>query len=176
MEFWRPLGTSKNRKIFDFGGQHGGKLAPKSKPKSMLSSKGVFLKKSIFLLEKLSFLRSSGSKLEQKSIKNRSSKRYGNRKARKLNFDSIFDRFGSHLGSPKRSQDAQKSMLNWHQNLIGFWRPLGTPFFQPRGAKMHANLPFWSRPGGMRGLRERVWEREAEDLMSGTWLWKDPEG
>ena len=33
---------------------------------------------------------------------------------------------------PKRSQDAQKSMLKRHQNLISFRRPLGTQFFRPK--------------------------------------------
>ena len=41
-------------------------------------------------------------------------------------------RFGSHLGPPKRSQDAPKSMLKWHQNLISFGRPLGTRLFRPK--------------------------------------------
>ena len=53
-------------------------------------------------------------------------------KASETPFSSIFDRFGSHLGLPKRSQDAQKSMSKWHQNLISFWRPLGTRFFRPK--------------------------------------------
>ena len=55
MDFWRPLGTSKHRKIFDCRSQHGSKLAPKSKPKSMLSSKGRFLKKPCFSLGKIHF-------------------------------------------------------------------------------------------------------------------------
>ena len=41
-------------------------------------------------------------------------------KASETRFLSIFDGFGSHLGPPKRSQDAQKSMLKGHQNLINF--------------------------------------------------------
>ena len=66
MKFWRPLGTSKNRKIFDFGGQHGGKLAPKSMPKSMLSSKGAFKQKPCFSFGKIRFFEIQRSKLGAK--------------------------------------------------------------------------------------------------------------
>ena len=45
---------------------------------------------------------------------------------------SILDRFGTHLGLPKRSQDGPKSMLKWYQNLISFGRPLGTRLFRPK--------------------------------------------
>ena len=51
-------------------------------------------------------------------------------KASETRFLSIFDGFGRHLGPPKRSQDAQKSMLKGHQNLISFWGPLGRRFFR----------------------------------------------
>ncbi len=53
-------------------------------------------------------------------------------KGSETRFLSIFDGFGSHLGLPKRSQDGQKSMLKWHQNLISFGRPLGTRLFRPK--------------------------------------------
>ena len=53
-------------------------------------------------------------------------------KGSETRFLSILDGFGSHLGPPKRSQDAQKSMLKWHPNLISFLRPLGTRFFRPK--------------------------------------------
>ena len=53
-------------------------------------------------------------------------------KASEIRFLSIFDGFGSHLGLPKRSQDAQKSMLKGQQNLISFGRPLGTRLFRPK--------------------------------------------
>ena len=52
MNLGSPLGDPTFKQIFDLGGQHGGKLAPKSKPKSMLSSKGVFLKKHCFSFRK----------------------------------------------------------------------------------------------------------------------------
>ena len=48
INFWTPLGRPSFQKIFDLGGQHGRKLAPKSRPKSMLSSKGGFYKKHCF--------------------------------------------------------------------------------------------------------------------------------
>jgi len=62
-----PLGTSKNRKIFDFRGQHGGKLAPKSMPKSTLSSKGGFLKKHCFSLGKPYFFEIQGVEVGSKN-------------------------------------------------------------------------------------------------------------
>ena len=43
----------KIKRILDLGGQHGGKLAPKSMPKSMWSSNSAFLKKPCFSLGKL---------------------------------------------------------------------------------------------------------------------------
>ena len=66
MKFWRPLGTSKNWKIFDFGSQHGGKLAPKSMPKSMLYPKGGFLKKPCYSLVKIHFFEIQGVEVESK--------------------------------------------------------------------------------------------------------------
>ena len=53
-------------------------------------------------------------------------------KISEIRFLSSFNGFGSHLGPPKRSQDAQKSMLKRHQNLISFGRPLGPRFFRPK--------------------------------------------
>ena len=61
-------------------------------------------------------------------------------KASETRFLSIFDGFGRHLGPPKRSQDAQKSMLKWHQNLISFGRPLGTRLFRPK-SRQEAQAP-----------------------------------
>ena len=70
MKFWKPLGTSKNRKICDFGRQHGSKLAPKSMPKSMLSSKGGFLKKLHFSFGKIHFFEIQGVEVESKNRSN----------------------------------------------------------------------------------------------------------
>ena len=67
IKFWRPLGTSKNRKISGFGGQHGGKLAPKSRPRSMLSSKGGILKKLRFSLGKIHFFDIRGVQVGSKN-------------------------------------------------------------------------------------------------------------
>ena len=47
--------TIFDRFFFDFWDQNGAKLAPKSKPKSMLSSKSVFLKKPCFSTGKTTF-------------------------------------------------------------------------------------------------------------------------
>ena len=111
MKFWRPLGRPYFRKIFDFGGQHGGKLAPKSKPKSMLSSKGVFSKNLVFPKEKHTFWRSSGSKLGGKIDEKSMWKSMRKQKGLKTQFWSIFDRFGSQHGSklaPKIRQNRLK--------------------------------------------------------------------
>ena len=53
-------------------------------------------------------------------------------KASETPFLSILGGFGKHLGPPKRSQDAPKSMLKGHQKLISFGRPLGTRLFRPK--------------------------------------------
>ena len=95
-------------------------MAPKSKPKSMLSSKGGFLKKPCFSLGKIHFFEIQGVEVETKNRSKIDIKNDAEQKASETRFLSIFDRFGSHLGPPKRSQDAQKSMLKGHQNLIGF--------------------------------------------------------
>ena len=50
MKILKRVGTRKNWKVFDFGGQHGGKLVSKSDQKSMLTSKGDFVKKLYFSL------------------------------------------------------------------------------------------------------------------------------
>ena len=55
-------------------------------------------------------------KINQKSIL----KTMRKQKASETRFLSIFVGIGSHLGPPKRSQDAQKSMLKGRQNLINF--------------------------------------------------------
>ena len=87
-------------------------------------------------------------------------------KASGTRFLSIFGGFGRHLGPPKRSQDAPKSMLKRHQNLISFWRPLGTSFFRPkrrqerehlqnlRAARRNAQPPGEDLGGGRQNLRE----------------------
>ena len=106
-------------------------MAPKSKPKAMLSSKGVKRKhgfsfgKTYFL--EIQWVRVGRKKRSKIDVKNATeTERLGNL----ILID--FDRFGSHLGLPKRSQDAQKSMLKCHQNLISFLKPLGKPFFRPK--------------------------------------------
>ena len=169
MKFWRPLGRPEFRKIFDFGSQHGGKLAPKSKPKSMLSSKSVFWKKHCFSLCKYIFFTSRESKLgatiDQKSME----KKMRKTKGFEIQFWTIFDRFGSHLGRPKRSQDAQKSMLKRYQNLNSFWKPLGTQFFRPK-SRQEAPAPQIAAedevgPGllgeDLGGGNKNLWEEES---------------
>ena len=136
MKFWRPLGTSPNRKIFDFGGQHGGKLAPKSVPKSMLSSKGRLKKKPCFSLGKNTlFWDPGGRSWEQKSIKNRCKKRCGNRRPRKLDFY----RFLVDLGGILALQNGAKTLQNRCWKGIKIWSVfeglLERDFFGPRGAK-----------------------------------------
>ena len=79
---------------------------------------------------------------------------------------SIFDGFGSHLGPPKRSQDAQKSMLKLHQNLISFEGLLERDFFDPRGAKTRQRRRSPHKiesPGAQWG---RI--KEGEDRRSGS--------
>ena len=61
-------------------------------------------------------------------------------KASETRFLLIFDGFGSHLGPPKRSQDAKKSMLKGHQNLISFGKPLGTRLFRSK-SRQDAKTP-----------------------------------
>ena len=155
MNFWRPLGSFKNRKIFDFGGQHGGKLAPKSMPKSCYLRKAV-KKKPCFSPQRIDFFDIKGVEVGSKNRSKNDVKNDTETERLRNLILSIFAGFGSHLGPPKRSQDAQKSMLKWHQNLISFWRPLGTPFLRPRAAKRRQRRRRWSRPGGMRSLRGRI--------------------
>ena len=67
MKLQGPLGNPKFRKIFDLGGQHGGKLAPKSMPKSMVSSKGGFFLKPCFSLGKIDFFEIQGVEVGSKN-------------------------------------------------------------------------------------------------------------
>ena len=86
-----------------------------------------------------------------------------------IQFWSIFDRFGSHLGRPKRSQDAQKSMLKRYQNLNSFWKPLGTRLFRPK-SRQEAPAPQIAAedevgPGllgeDLGGGNKNLWEEES---------------
>ena len=60
-------------------------------------------------------------------------------KASETRFLSIFDGFESHLGPPKRSQDAQKSMLKRH---------LGTRLFRPK-RRQEPPAPFFAVEDGV---------------------------
>ena len=82
--------------------------------------KAVFREILVFPAEKHTFLRSRGSKLEAKIHQKSMSKTMRKQRGSETRFLQIFDGFGRHLGLPKRSQDAQKSMLKGHQNLISF--------------------------------------------------------
>ena len=75
------------------------------------SENRYFFSNRFFLKEKHTFWRSSGSKLGGKIDEKSMWKSMRKQKGLNTQFWSIFDRFGSHLGPPKRSQDAQKSML-----------------------------------------------------------------
>ena len=103
-------------------------------------------------------------------------------KGLKTQFWAIFDRFGSHLGPPKRSQDVEKSMLKWHQNWFSFGRPLGTRFFRSK-RRQDALAPQIAAEDGvgpsllgedLGGGRQTF--KLQDELMSGTWLWKGLEG
>ena len=70
-------------------------------------------------------------------------------------------------------------MLKWYQNLISFWRPLGTQFFRykrrqdAKTAQIGAQDESAQRNAQPPG---EGWGEGSRRLMSGTWLWKDPEG
>ena len=76
-------------------------LVPKSTPKSMLSSKGVFLKKPCFSLGKTYFFEIQWVEVGTKN-------QCGNRKARKLNFDRCLIDLGAILAL----QNGAKTLKN----------------------------------------------------------------
>ena len=65
-------------------------------------------------------------------------------------FLSIFDRYGSHLGLPKRSQDAHKSMLKRHSKFDHFLRASWNTIFS---AKTHQDA---IRPPVLESARRNV--------------------
>ena len=93
---------------------------------------------------------------------------------------SIFDGFGSHLGLPKRSQDAQKLMLKWQQKasrntsfsaqerqdasgphvLESAWRNVQVAWGGLRRGKTDVQAPrtfesgTWSKEGDLEGQEE----------------------
>ena len=97
-------------------------------------------------------------------------------KGSETRFLSIFDGFGGHLGPPELSQDAQKSMLKWHQNLIGFWKLLGTQFFRPK-RRQDAPAPQIAAEDGVgpRLLGEDLGGGRQEPLRRRIWK-EDPKG
>ena len=151
MKFWRPLGTSKNRKIFDFGGQHGGKLAPKSKPKSMLSSKGVFLKKLCFSLGKTYFLEIQwvevGSKNRSKiDVKNDAeTERLGN--SILIDFWSIWEPSWASKTEPRRSKIDVEMASKFDRFWNASWNTIFSAQEAPRRENAADRRRRWSRPG-----------------------------
>ena len=133
-----PLGTSKNRKIFDFGGQHGGKLAPKSMPKSMLSSKGGFKKKTRFSLGKIHFFEIRGVEVR---TKNRSKNDVKNDAETERLRNLIFIDFGwiwepswPSKTEPRRSKIDVEKASKFDQFWQAFWNATFSAQEPPRGA------------------------------------------
>ena len=151
MKFWRPLGTSKNLKIFDFRKQHGSKLAPKSKPKSMLSSKDPFLKKHCFSLRD-----PVGRTWEEKSIKSRCKKRCGNRKAWKLNFDPFLIDLGAILAFQNGAKTLKNRCWKGFKIWLVFEGLLERDFFGPRGPKTRQRRRSPQRMESARGYWGRI--------------------
>ena len=69
---------------------------------------------------------------------------------------------------PRRSKIDDKISLTFDHFLKASWSAI---FSAKKRQKLECGR-MRGRPGGMRSLRERVWERAAGELMSGTWLWK----
>ena len=80
-------------------------LASKIEQKSMLSSRGDFLKKTLFFLRKNhDFEGSGGRSWEQKSIKNLSKKEVNMGRHLDIDFSSILVDFGSQVGRQNRAK------------------------------------------------------------------------
>ena len=169
-KFWSLLGTSKNQKIFDFGGQHGGKLAPKSKPKSMLSSQGLFLKKPCFSLGKTYFLgiqwvevgSNNRSKIDVKN--DAETERLGNPIL--IHFLSILEPSWPPKTEPRRSKIDVEKASKFDQFLEAFWNAIFSAQERKRCARdgQDEGGPAECAASG------RGFGRRNPDLMSRTWL------
>ena len=175
MKFWRPLGTSKNRKIFDFGGQHGGKLAPKSKPKSMLSSKGGFLKKPRFSLRKIHFFEIQGVEVGSKNrskidIKN-DAETEGLGNSIFIDFWWIWEASWPSKTEPRRSKIDVERASTFDQFLKASWNAIFSAQEPPGRASAADRRRRWSRPeatgGGFRRGKTRTSEKKNPEEESG---------
>ena len=104
-----------------------------------------------------------GRSWEQKSIKNRYRKRYGNRKARKLDFDRFLIDLGAILASktePRRSKIDVEIASKFDQFLKASWNTIFSAQEPPRGASAANRRSGGSRPeatgGGFRRGKTRT--------------------
>ena len=98
--FLMPLGVDFCRILIVFWYQNEGKLVPKLDHKSMLTSKGDFLKIKLWLQRELDFSGSGGSSWEPKSIKNRLKHAIQDGMHLDIDFLTILIDFGTQLGMP----------------------------------------------------------------------------
>ena len=147
-------------------------MAPKSKPKSMLSSKNDFFEKTLFFQGKISLFGDPvGRSWKQTSIKNRCKKRCGNRKARKLNVDCFsFDLEPSCFSKtkPRRSKIDVKMASKFDHFLKASWNATFSAQEPPRRASAADRRRRWSRtrPGGG-GFRRGKLETDSQNLGFG---------
>ena len=163
----QPLGIPKNRKIFDFRSQHGGKLAPKSMPKSMLSSKGAFLKKPSFSFRK-NFFEIQGVEVESKNrskidIKN-DAEPEGLGNSILIDFWWIWEASWPSKTEPRRSKIDVEKASKFDQFLKASWNAIFSAQEPPRRASAADRRRRWSRPeatgGGFRRGKTRTSEKK----------------
>ena len=169
MNFRRPLGTFKNRKIFDFGGQHGSKLASKAKPKSMISSKGgFFFKKPYFSGGKIHFFEIRGVEVGSKNWSKNNVK--NDTETERLR-NSIFIDFGwiwepswPSKTEPRRLKMDVEKASKFDQFLQASWNATFSAQEPPRRASAVFRRRRWSRPGptggGFRRGKTRTFEKK----------------
>ena len=121
-------------------------LVPKSTPKSMLSSKGVFFKKMFSLKENHTFWRSSGSKLGGKIDLKLDAETERLENSILIDFSSIWEPSWLSKTEPRRSKIDVEIVSKIDEFLKAFWNTI----FRPRDAKTANAVRQCARPGGRR--------------------------
>ena len=158
-------------------------MAPKSRPKSMLSSKGCFLKKPCFSLGKIHFFEIQGIEVESKNrlktdVKN-DAETEGLGNSIFIDFGWISEPSWPSKTEPRRSKIDVEMASKFDQFLKASWNAIFSAQEAPRRASAADRRSGWSPPwatgGGFRRgkTRDRLPEPLSQELGPRRWAWKN---
>ena len=143
-------------------------MAPKSRPKSMVSSKGGFLKKHCFSLGKIHFFEIQGVEVGSKNRLKTDVKNEGLGNSIFIDFGWIWEPSWPSKTEPRRSKIDVEKASKFDQFLKASWNAIFSAQEPPRGASAADRRRRWSRPGATGGGFRRGKTRTSEK--------KNPEG